>query len=430
MSKPTDLIILADKVVTSHGFSDRPAKGSDLGEIKVIEDGAVAVVADVITAVGPRREVLDGISLSGKEKIIDARGQVCLPGFVDPHTHTVFGGSREDEFVLRITGTTYMEILEGGGGILDTVRATKAMSYEELLAKTRLHLDRIIEGGTTTLEIKSGYGLDFETEIKMLEVMAQLQKEHPVDIVPTFLGAHALPPEYSGRPDEFIDFIIEDVLPYIAEKELAEYCDVFCEKGVFDIEQSRRLLAAAKELGFGIRLHADEMVSIGGAELAAELGAHSADHLLEASSEGIKKMAEQNVIATLLPATPFTLMKGKYAPARDMINNSVAVALASDFNPGSSPTHSMALVMTLACLKLKLTPEEALNGVTINAAHSIGRSREVGSIEVGKKADLVIFDAPNHRYIPYHFGVSLVDKVIKGGRLVVERGKLLVNAST
>ncbi len=424
MAERADLLIFAGKVVTSNGASEKPLSGEKLSQIEVISEGAVAVKDGKIVAVGPEKEVGEKFPQEQARRVIEAPGKTLTPGLIDPHTHTVFGGSREEEFALRISGVPYLEILKKGGGILDTVRATRETPYEALLEKSRKHLDRMLGQGTTTAEVKSGYGLDLDTEMKMLQVIKQLDREHFMDLEATFLGAHALPPEYRERPDDFIDFMAEEVLPRVAEGKLAKNCDIFCEEGIFDIEQSRRLLRKALELGFEIRFHADEMVSLGGAELAAELGARSADHLLKISKEGMQAMSEKGVVATLLPATPFTLMKNEYAPAREIIDSGVAVALASDFNPGSCPTHSLPLVMTLACLQMKLTPEEALNGVTINAAHSLGRAQEIGSIEVGKQGDLVIWDAPNHRFLPYHYGSNLAETVIKRGRVVAESGRL------
>jgi len=424
MAERADLLIFAGKVVTSTGASAKPLTGEEFGQIKVIDQGAVAVKDGKIVAVGPEKEVEEKYPQEQARRVIEAPGKTLTPGLIDPHTHTVFGGSREDEFALRISGVPYLEILKKGGGILDTVRATRETPYVELLEKSRKNLDRMLGQGTTTAEVKSGYGLDLDTEMKMLQVIKQLDAEHFMDLDPTFLGAHALPPEYRERPDAFIAFMAGEVLPRVAEGNLAKNCDIFCEEGIFDIEQSRRLLRKAQDLGFDIRFHADEMVSLGGAQLAAELGARSADHLLKISRDGMQAMSEKGVVATLLPATPFTLMKDEYAPAREMIEAGVAVALASDFNPGSCPTHSLALVMTLACLQMKLTPEEALNGVTISAAHSLGRAKEIGSIEEGKQGDLVLWDAPNHRFLPYHYGTNLVETVIKRGRVVVESGRL------
>jgi len=424
MGETVDILILAGRIVTSKGASHSPLKGDNFCSVTETENGAVAIKNGRIIAVGEEEDILKEYPPEQSRQVIEAGGKTLTPGFIDPHTHVVFGGSREDEFALRISGVPYLEILKKGGGILETVRATREASFPDLLEKSRIHLNRMLAGGTTTAEVKSGYGLDLDTELKMLKVIQQLDREHPMDLDPTFLGAHAIPPEYKDRTDDFIDFMAEKVLPRVAEENLAKNCDIFCEEGIFNIEQSRKLLTKAQDLGFEIRFHADEMVSLGGAQLAAELGARSADHLLKISEEGMEAMARREVVATLLPATPFTLMKEEYAPARKMISAGVAIALASDFNPGSCPTHSLPLVMTLACLKMKLTPEEALNGVTINAAHSLGRAGEIGSIEEGKMADLVIWDAPNHRFLPYHYGTNLVDTVIKRGRVVVEKGKI------
>lgn len=418
MTNSCDLLINADCIATAAPTAS-PLIKDDLQQLQIYQKGAIAIKEDRIVMVGSQKEVFNNYPPSQAKQFFSAAGKTILPGFVDPHTHTIFGGSREDEFAERLLGVPYMEILQKGGGILETVRQTRKASFAELYQAAKKHLDRMLKGGTTTLEVKSGYGLDLNTEIKMLEVIAALNQEHPLDLIPTFLGAHALPLEYEGRSDAYIDFVIAEVLPVVSASKLAKYCDVFCEEGVFSIEQSRRLLRRAQELTFEVRFHADEMISLGGAELAAELGAVSADHLLQISENGIAQMSQKGVIATLLPTTPFTLMKEKYAPARKIIEGGVAVALASDFNPGSSPTHSMPLVLTIACLKMKMTIEEAINAATINAAFSLGLNQEVGSIEAGKKADLVVFDAPNYRYIPYHYGVNLVEAVIKNGKLVL-----------
>ncbi len=424
MSRGADLLLLGCQIITSRGASTAPLLGSDLGCLTVFEKGAVAIKGGLIAGLGPEEEIVQRFPPEECRRVIETPGKMITPGLIDPHTHAVFGGSREDEFALRISGVPYLEILQKGGGILDTVQATRSTPYEELLEKSRRNLDRMLLGGTTTAEVKSGYGLDLETEMKMLQVINQLDREHPLDLEATFLGAHALPPEYQGRTDEFIDFMAEEVLPRVVQADLARHCDIFCEEGIFSINQSRRLLQKARDLGLALRFHADEMVSLGGAELAAELGAGSADHLLKISQRGIEAMAREQVVANLLPATPFTLMKNEYAPARDMIEQGVAIALASDFNPGSCPTHSVPLIMTLACLQMKMTPEETLNAVTINAAHSLGLGREIGSIEEGKKADLIIWEASNPRFIPYYYGTNLVQTVIKEGRVVVEEGQL------
>jgi imidazolonepropionase len=312
-----------------------------------------------------------------------------------------------------------MDIMNRGGGINSTVKATRETSSQELILSGKKRLDSMLSFGVTTVEGKSGYGLDVDTEIKQLEVMKELSKNHPVDISSTFLGAHAIPPEYTGKTDEFLAFMMEKVLPIVVEKDLAEFCDIFCEQNVFSIEQSRQLLNKAKALGLGIKFHADEIVPLGGAELAAELGAVSADHLLRASDEGIRKMAEAGVVATLLPGTAFSL-KEPYARGRYMIDNGCAVALATDLNPGSCFTESIPLIIALACLYMKLTPEEAISAFTINGAAAVSRQNDIGSLDIGKKGDVIILEHPSYRFIPYHIGVNSVEKVIKSGNLVYD----------
>ncbi|MCK4258556.1 MAG: imidazolonepropionase [Halanaerobiales bacterium] len=416
-----DLLIKNGQIVTAAGHAG-PVAGSKMNELEVLEKACVAVAVGKIIAVGSEKDILSKVKVTEDTQIIDASNKVVTPGLIDPHTHFVFGGSREDEFVLRIQGASYMDIMESGGGIANTVKATRATSLEELKELGRKRLDWMLEMGTTTVESKSGYGLDIETEIKQLQVSKELNEEHPMDLVNTYLGAHAWPIEYKDDHEGYVNLIIEEILPKVKADDLAEFCDVFCEKGVFSIEETRKIMLAAKEMGFDLRLHADEIHPLGGAELAAELGAISADHLLMISDEGIRAMRDRGVIANLLPATAFTLQK-PYAPARKMIDEGLPFALSTDFNPGSSPTPSLPLAMTIACLYMKLTPEEAFHAVTINAAHSLKRADKIGSIEVGKQADLVIFDIENYRKIPYHYGVNLVEKVIKKGKIVVNRSK-------
>jgi len=410
----------AAQVVTSRGASEVPLTAEHQGEVTVYENGAVAVAGDNIVAVGVTGEVLEKVEVDSQTKIVDARGKVVLPGLVDPHTHVVFGGSREHELALKLEGVPYLEILARGGGILNSVEATRAASEEELVEAGINYCRQMLVQGTTTAEAKSGYGLSTEAEIKTLQAVKQVDSAQPVDLVPTFLGAHAVPREYKGEPDRYLDLVIDEMLPLVVGKNLARYCDVFCEEGVFSVEQSRRVLLAARDMGLGLKIHADEIVPLGGAELAAELGAVSADHLLVISDEGINRMAEKGVIAVILPGTTFYLREDHYAPARKMIEAGVPVALATDFNPGSSPNNNLQLIINIACLYLRMTPAEVINAVTINAAHALGRAAEIGSIEVGKTADMVIFDAPNYDYLAYRYGTNLVSRVIKNGHLVVE----------
>ena len=417
MAVEIDLLIRNGQVVTAaHGTC--PVRGRDMQELEVIERGWVACAGERIAAVGPRASVENQVEVTSRTQVIDAQGKVVTPGLIDPHTHLIFGGSREDEFYLRARGADYMEIMEAGGGILSSVRATRSASLEELVASGRQRLQWMLQMGVTTVECKSGYGLDLQTELKQLEAVRILQQEQPVELVPTFLGAHAWPPEYEGNQEGYVGFLVDTVLPAVREQGVAEYVDVFTEKGVFSVEQSRRIFQRAVELGFSLRVHADEMHTLGGAELAAELGMASADHLLMVSPQGISALAESDVMPILLPGTAFSLRK-PYAPARKMLEAGLPLALATDFNPGSCPTANLVLVMSLACLYMAMTPEEVFNAVTINAAHSLGRSSRLGSLEPGKQADVVIFGVDDYRKIPYFIGVNLVETVIKAGRLVV-----------
>ncbi len=391
---------------------DRPRRGDEMQDTSKIKNGALAVKGESILAVGSDKEIKRDVEA---EKIIDASGKTVIPGFVDPHTHLIYSGSREDELAMKIQGKTYMEILEEGGGILRTVRATRKASKQRLLEESKARMDRMLAHGTTTAEAKSGYGLDKKNEIKCLEVIDELDKSHDLDLIPTYLGAHSLPPEFE-RSEDYIDYCIEDVLPEIADKDLAEYCDVFCEKGVFDVEESRRLLKKAKQFGLKARVHADEIENIGCSKMAAELDAISAEHLVKTDEEDIIMMAESGTIGILLPGTPFMLMEEKYAPARQMIENGMAIALATDLNPNCW-TESMQMVITLACLQMKMTPSEALTAATFNSARALDRP-DIGSLEKGKKADFLVLDIPNIDHLPYRFGVNLVEKVYKRGEKV------------
>lgn len=407
----------ANEVVTCSGFKAK--QGKEMSELHVINDGALVIEDGIIKEVGKTEEIIKKYDQS-KYEVIDASGKAILPGFVDSHTHLVFGGYRAEEFSWRLRGDSYMSIMERGGGIVNTVEATRKATKDQLYKEGMKRLNSMLSFGVTTVEGKSGYGLDFDTEIKQLEVMDELDKDHPLDIVKTFLGAHAVPKEYSGRTDEFVDYMVDEVMPEVANKKLAEFCDIFCEKNVFSVEQSRKLLSKAKEMGFKLKLHADEIVQLGGAELAAELGATSADHLLQASDEGIKAMADAGVVATILPCTAFSL-KEKYARARHMIDNNCAVALASDLNPGSCFTESIPLIFALAALYMNMTIEEAITALTINGAAAVGRAEDIGSIDVGKNGDIIILEFPSYKYIPYHIAVSTVEKVIKNGKLVFDK---------
>lgn len=419
MKKGSILIKNAAEVVTCSGFHAK--QGKEMAELHIVPNGAVVIEEGIIKAVGPTEEVLKQYK-EDQYEVIDATDKAVLPGFVDSHTHLVFGGYRAEEFSWRLRGDNYMSIMERGGGILSSVRATKEATKKELLSSAMKRLDSMLSFGVTTVEGKSGYGLDHDTEIKQLEVMQEANKLHPLDVVSTFMGAHAVPKEYKGREDILIDFFLKEVMPEVIERKLAVFCDVFCERNVFSIEESRRLLSKAKEMGFKIKLHADEIVPLGGAELAAELKAVSADHLLQASDTGIKAMAEAGVIATLLPGTAFSL-KEDYARARYMIDNNCAVALATDFNPGSCFTESIPLIFALATLYMGITTEEAVTALTINGAAAIDQADSIGSIDIGKKGDVIILEFPSYKYIPYHIGVNTVEKVVKNGILVYNKVK-------
>lgn len=389
----------------------------------IIENGYVAVKDGKILEVAagnPAKELVND-----KTQVIDAKGKTVTPGLVDAHTHLVHGGSREKELPLKLKGVPYLEILKMGGGILSTVRNTRAASKEELKGKAKKSLREMLVNGTTTVEAKSGYGLDFDTEVKCLEAAIELDAEQPVDIVSTYMGAHAIPENYKGNTQGYIDFMIEKVMPYVGQHKLAEFLDVFCEEGVFSPEESRVIMQKAKEMGFKLKIHADEIVPLQGAELASELNAISADHLLAASDKGIEDMARSGVTAVTLPGTSFYLMLGKYAQARKMIDAGVRVAIATDYNPGTSPTESLQNIMSFACFGMRLTPEEIIKAMTLNAAYALDRQQYIGSLEKGKKADLVIFDAPNVDYIVYHYGINHVDTVIKNGKVVVKNRQII-----
>mgnify|MGYP000870040201 CR=1 FL=1 len=414
MKTNIDLLLVNARVATLAGFSAHPQRGSDFGRLGLVENGAVAISGDKIIGVGPLEELSSQLDFAGAE-VIDAGGRLVTPGLVDPHTHVIHCGSREREYNMRLAGMPYLEIHKAGGGILNSVRSTREASLADLVSQSKKSLERMLAFGVTTVEAKSGYGLDLASEIKMLQAVQILNRIQPLELIPTFMGAHAIPEEFKGRGDEFVQVIVE-MLPKV--RHLARFCDVFCEEGVFSIDQSRRILQAARDLGMELKIHADELAATGGAQLAAELEAVSADHLLCTDRKGIEALAAANTVAVLLPGTSFNLMARRYAPAREMLAAGVAIALSTDYNPGSCPTENLQLIMTLGCLKLGLTPAQVLAAVTINAAHALKLGEKIGSLERGKQADLVIFDTDNEAYIPYHFGINHTWMVIKSGRPV------------
>ena len=404
---------------------DGPKRGPALADVGLIPDGALAIQDGQILAVGPTPELR--ARYSGRQEV-DASGKVVCPGFVDPHTHLVYAGDRAGELEMRIRGASYMEILEAGGGILSTMRQTRAASVEQLVAESRPRLDAMLALGTTTAEVKTGYGLDTPSELKMLQAMARLDQEHPCQLAPTFLGAHAVPPEFQGRTDDYVDLVIQEMLPraqaWHADSPFAErgwplFCDVFCEENVFDREQSRRILEAGLARGMPAKIHADEFVNLGGVSLAVELGAVSADHLDVTPPEEVALLARSRTLGVVLPAVNFNLGSTLFADARAMVDAGVALALATDINPGSAPCPSMPLVMAMACRYQQLLPSEALNASTINAAHALGLGHLLGSLEPGKQADVLVIDAPDYRHLAYWFGVNLVEQVFIQGERVV-----------
>jgi imidazolonepropionase len=397
----------------------RARVGAELSELGIVTDGALLVRAGRIVAVGARREVAPLIE--NDCTVVDAGGRVVLPGFVDAHTHPVFAGTRADEFEQRTRGATYQEIAAAGGGIRATVRRTRAASESELVAAGRRYAAWFLRGGTTTVEAKSGYGLTLEDELKILRAIRRLDEETPLRYVPTFLGAHDIPEEYRSRRAAYVELLINEMLPRVAEEKLAEFCDVFCEERVFTPDESWRILAAARCHGLGLRLHADQLSLSGGAQLAAELGTATADHLEHTDAAGIAALVSAGVQPVLLPGSVYALGAARYPAARAMIDAGLAVVLATDFNPGSSPTPSMLTILSLACTQMKLTPAEALTCATINAAYSLRRGAEAGSLEPGKRADFVIHDCADYRELAYFFGVEHAQATFVGGQAVFRR---------
>jgi imidazolonepropionase len=419
-----DLIVEgAAELVTVAGNASRPRRGPEMRELGIIRNGALAARRGKIVWIGATAERQAAVRPIPFCKLVDVYGKTVLPGLVDPHTHLVFAGSRENEFALRIQGQTYLEIAAAGGGINATVAATRQASKTDLTFAARRTLHRMLTLGTTTVEAKSGYGLDLESELKMLEVIQGLNEDDPLTVIPTFMGAHEIPPEFRENPEGYLATVIGQMIPAVAERKLARFCDVFCETGVFSVEQTERIFQAARATGLELRLHADELTDQGGAALAARMRARTADHLLYANDEGIRAMAAAGVIAVLLPGTAYFLHLQRYARARDMIAAGVPVALATDFNPGSCMTESLPLILNLACTQMRMLPAETITAGTINAAWALGEQAAVGSLEVGKQADLIVLDAPNHEHLCYHFGVNLVDTVIKNGKVLVQGGE-------
>lgn len=414
------LLINVAEVATPRG--SRPLSGTDQGRISRVRDAEIYCRDGRIAFVGTARRRHQELGELAAVPRLDGRGGTVVPGFVDAHTHLPWAGSRETEFTQRLAGKTYLEIAAQGGGILSTVRSTRAATEDELTHNTRQRLDRMLAYGTTTAEAKSGYGLRLEDEIKQLRAIRRAAEEHAVDVVPTLLAAHEFPPEYRQDRQGWVDHIVEEIIPAVATAGLARFCDVFCEHGVFEVDPSRQVLLAGAEHGLAPRLHADEFVDSGGAELAAEIGAVSADHLVAVSPQGIAAMAAAGVLAVLLPGVSFFLMKDDFAPARSLIAAGVPVVLATDCNPGSSHTESLPFIIQLAVFKMRMSIEECLTAVTLNAACCLGLGDEIGTVEAGRRADLVLLDAPNLLHLGYHVGINPVRAVIKGGRVVHDAG--------
>lgn len=421
-SRPrADLLIRrASQVVTLKGYSERPVTGP-VGEasLSIVENGAVACAGDRIVAVGPTAQVERRVGWDARTVVLDARDQTVMPGFVDCHTHAVYAGDRAEEWARRLRGADYLQTLRAGGGILSTVRKTRESPGEALVQSALARLSRMLRTGTTTVEIKSGYALTVQGEIRLLQVLQALAELVPMQLVPTFMGAHAVPPEYQSSPDAYVDLVVGEMLPAVAgHPGLARFCDVFCERGAFSVDQARRILARAAELGLGLKVHADQFHATGATALAAELKAVSAEHLNAAPPEELALLVRAGTVAVLLPAADLITRPASRPPVEALRKLGVPMAIATDHNPGTSPVESMPLVVGLACSVLDMTPEEAVAAATINAAHALALAQEVGSLEAGKRADLVVLDAPSYLHLPYRLGVDLVSAVVAGGRLV------------
>jgi len=411
------LIVGISELATPQG--DAPRVGGDLGRVSVLHDAAIACLDGKIAWVGPRAELDQAVELLPSGDTLDARGGTALPGFVDAHTHLPFAGWREQEFDERLRGATYSEIAARGGGILSTVERTREASEEDLTTRVFERLDRMLRLGTTTVEAKSGYGLTVESEMKQLNALRGAASNHPVDLVPTFLGAHTVPLEYRENRAEYVRLLIEEMLPEVAESGLAEYADAFVDAHAFSLDEARRVLEAARSHGLGVRLHADQLADDGAAALAAELGAASADHLEHASEAGIDALARAGTCGVLLPAATFFLMSDTPPPGRRLVDGGVPVVVATDFNPGSCPCDSMSAALWFACLGARLTVDEAITAATLNAACALGRGKVAGTLEPGKRADIVVHDLPNRYHLVYRFGTPAIKHVVAGGRIVV-----------
>ncbi len=417
MKREADLLVSnCRQLLSLKNSSVGPRRGESLSDLGIIRDGAFAAHQGRVVAVGSLGEVEAKVSFGSDCVSVDAEGAVVIPGFVDCHTHTIFADYRLDEYEWRLQGMPYAEIAEAGGGIAKSVSDLRSMSEEALLEVSKRRLDGCITNGSTTIEIKSGYGLDLENELKQLRVIRELDRLSPATIIPTFCGAHSIPREFAQNRDAFIDTVINEMIPAVAEEHLAEYIDVFCETGVFTVQEAERILRAGKKSGLMARLHADELSDTGAADLAVRLGAVSADHLTRINPDSINRLARSSVIAVLLPGTSFGLPSLEFAPARQMVERGVAIALASDFNPGSSPSESMSMMIAIACSHMRLSPAEAISAATYNAAFVVGRERSAGSLEAGKKADFLILDCEDYREIPYRFGINPVRDVYIDGK--------------
>ncbi|MBM4053069.1 MAG: imidazolonepropionase [Planctomycetes bacterium] len=415
-NKPDIIIYHIGQLLTIRGATQKPKISGQMDDLGIIEDGAVAIKDGNFIHVSTTEEMRNRYEF-GITKTLDASGKVALPGFIDCHTHAIFGGNRTAEFVERIKGTTYHEILKKGGGILNTVNSTRKLTSEELTILTKNHLDTMLLHGTTTVEIKSGYGLDLMNEIKILKSIQKLKKTHCMDIVPTFLGAHTIPVEYKYDPDVYVNLVC-NMLPFA--REYAVFCDVFCDEGAFNAQQTEKVLQTAKNLGFQLKLHSNEFKNIGGVQIAVKYDAVSVEHLDHITSQEIDTLSGSAVVCVLLPGVPLFLMNNTYAPAKEMLDNGLAIALATDFNPGTCPCLNMQIMITLASLTMSMTPSQSINAATINAAHALSMAHLIGSIEEGKQADMIILDIDDYQQLSYYFGINHVQTVIKKGKLVVD----------